>query len=241
MNALHSKLTQLEPEKITLWNELQNEIINCRKCPRLVKFRESVARERRKQFQDFEYWGKPVPSFGSPDARLVIIGLAPGAQGGNRTGRMFTGDASSRFLFGHLYLSGFAIQPNSDHMKDGQRLIDCYITAALHCVPPDNRPTLDEIKDCSGFLVRELPLLRNCKAILALGSIAFESVIDFAKKYYRASGKFPFLHGKKYAVAEGFPLVFASYHPSPRNTQTGKLTSQMFLQLLKEIKNNIDR
>lgn len=225
--------------KAKLWNDLQNEIVGCRKCPRLVKFREMVAREKRREFQDYDYWGRPVPSFGSSDARLIIIGLAPAANGGNRTGRMFTGDGSSKFLFKHLHLAGFASQPNSDHREDGQQLIDCYITATLHCVPPDNKPTRKEIENCSEYLSRELPMLEKSKAILGLGKIAFDSIIGFAKAYYGAEGRFVFSHGERFRVAKNFPLVFASYHPSPRNTQTGKMTSKMFLQVLKEIKKNL--
>jgi uracil-DNA glycosylase family 4 len=241
-STLESIPFQLEHDnRSDLWNDLQNEIISCRKCPRLVDFREKVAKEKKKQFINFDYWGKPVPSFGTPDARLVIIGLAPAAHGGNRTGRMFTGDGSSRFLFKHLYLTGFASQPVSENREDGQYLIDSYITASLHCVPPDNKPTSDEIRTCAGFLEREFPLLSNCRAILALGSVAFDSVIDFARSYYAAKGRLAFSHGKRYFVAEGFPELYASYHPSPRNTQTGKLTSSMFLSLLKKIRRNLDK
>ncbi|MGI0086173.1 MAG: uracil-DNA glycosylase [Nitrososphaerales archaeon] len=226
--------------KVKLWSDLQNEIVGCRKCPRLVKFREKVARERKREFHDFEYWGRPVPSFGSPNARLIIIGLAPAAHGGNRTGRMFTGDGSSKFLFKHLHASGFAIQPSSERRDDGQKLIDCYITATLHCVPPDNRPTRMEIERCSEYLARELPMLDNSKAILALGKIAFDSIIDFARDCYSAEGKFVFSHGERFKVAENFPLVYASYHPSPRNTQTGKMTGKMFLKVLIMIKKDLN-
>ncbi len=223
-----------------LWNDLQEEIVECRKCPRLVKFREKVAREKRREFREFEYWGKPVPSFGSPDARLIIIGLAPAANGGNRTGRMFTGDGSSKFLFKHLHAAGFATLPSSEQRGDGQKLLDCYITASVHCVPPDNRPTRKEIENCSQYLVRELPMLEHSKAVLALGKVAFDSIIDFAREYYGAKGRFVFSHGGRFKIAENFPLVFASYHPSPRNTQTGKMTSRMFLSVLKEVKKSLN-
>src|SRR5487761_3572 len=164
------------PSRNSLLNELQREIVNCEKCPRLVRFRQKIALEKKKAFIDFEYWGRPVPSFGSIDARLIIIGLAPAAHGGNRTGRMFTGDGSAKFLFKHLHLAGFASQPNSDQRDDGQKLIDSYITSTLHCVPPDNKPTRKEIENCSEYLARELPMLEKSKAILGLGKIAFDSI-----------------------------------------------------------------
>ncbi|MGI0091988.1 MAG: uracil-DNA glycosylase [Nitrososphaerales archaeon] len=192
--------------------------------------------EKRRQFADFDYWGKPVPGYGDPDARLIVIGLAPAAHGGNRTGRVFTGDSSARFLVKHLYQAGFANQPTSETREDGLRYKDCYVTAALRCVPPDNKPTSKEIETCAPYLERELQLLKNSKEILALGKIAFDSVVDFAKKYYRARGAFKFRHGEKYVLAANFPVVFASYHPSPRNTNTGKLTSEMFASVLRDVK-----
>jgi uracil-DNA glycosylase family 4 len=221
---------------LTVWKVLQNEIINCEKCPRLVSFRKEVAREKRKQFRDFNYWGRPVPSNGPLDARLVIIGLAPAAHGGNRTGRMFTGDGSAKFLFLHLYTAGFVNQPISDNIDDGQKLIDCYITAAAHCVPPDNKLKPRELENCSQFLAREFDMLENPKAILALGKVAFDSVIHFARCRYEINGRLEFHHGKKYKIAKNFPTIFASYHPSPRNTQTGKLTSKMFLKVLRDVR-----
>jgi uracil-DNA glycosylase len=224
---------------LDLWNELQNEIISCNKCARLVTYRSQVAREKRRQFRDFNYWGRPVPSNGSPGARLVIIGLAPAAHGGNRTGRMFTGDGSAKFLFKHLYMEGFVNQPNSDHREDGQRLNDCYITAVVHCVPPDNKLKPLEIENCSRFLSREFDLLQNPKAVLALGKVAFDSIIDFAKIRYHVRGRFQFRHGEQYTISNEFPPIFASYHPSPRNTQTGKLTSKMFLKVLQNIRKSL--
>jgi uracil-DNA glycosylase len=222
------------------WEKLQCEITACTKCPRLVSFREEIARKRRKQFADFEYWGRPVPSNGSISARLVIIGLAPAAHGGNRTGRVFTGDGSAKFLFKHLFKAGFVNQPNSDHMHDGQKLIDCYITAVAHCVPPDNKLTLEEIENCSSYLVREFALLQNPKAVLALGRVAFDSIIDFARTRYESSQRYMFKHGGQYQISERFPTIFASFHPSPRNTQTGKLTDAMFARVLRNIRATID-
>lgn len=230
----------VQSKSLQLWKELQQEIVACRKCPRLVSFREEVARKRKKQFSDFEYWGRPVPSNGSISARLVIVGLAPAAHGGNRTGRVFTGDGSAKFLFKQLYKAGFVNQPNSDNIQDGQKLIDCYVTAVAHCVPPDNRLTREEIENCSSYLKREFSLLQNPKAILALGKVAFDSVVDLAKGEYAVKERFVFEHGKKYQISERLPVVFASFHPSPRNTQTGKLTNAMFARVLRNIRRLID-
>lgn len=198
-------------------------------------FREKVAREKRKQFSDFQYWGKPVSGFGDPKARLVVIGLAPAAHGGNRTGRVFTGDNSARFLVRHLHEAGFANQPTSETRDDGLKYKDCYITAAVRCVPPADKPTPAERENCAPYLEEELQLLKNLKAALALGKFAFDSFIDFAKKYHDVKGSFKFEHGKHYFISKDLPILFASYHTSPRNTNTGKLTSAMFAQVLKEI------
>jgi uracil-DNA glycosylase len=215
---------------------LSSEIISCTKCPRLVKFREKIAKDRRRQFANFEYWGKPVAGFGDPKARLVVIGLAPAAHGGNRTGRVFTGDNSAKFLVRHLYEAGFANQPNSDTRDDGLKYKDCYVTAAVRCVPPDNKPTTVEIEACAPYLEEELQLLKNSRAVLALGKIAFDSFVDFAKKYYCVTGTFKFQHAGRYILTDKLPAVFASYHPSPRNVNTGKMTSEMFSKVLGEIK-----
>lgn len=218
---------------------IRREIITCRRCPRLVEFREKISREKRKQFSDFEYWGRPVPGFGDPRARLVVVGLAPAAHGGNRTGRVFTGDGSARFLVRHLFDAGFANQPTSEDRKDGLIYKDCYVTAAVRCVPPDNKPTSLEIENCEPYFEQELTLLRECEIILVLGRVAFESVLRYARKYYAMKGSFKFQHGQKYILAKDFPLVFASYHPSPRNTNTGKLTSKMFTGVLIAIKKEL--
>jgi uracil-DNA glycosylase len=220
-------------------DQLRETIISCRKCPRLVKYREKIAGEKRKQYADFDYWGKPVPGYGDPKARLVVIGIAPAAHGGNRTGRVFTGDKSAAFLVRHLYEAGFANQPTSDTRDDGLVYRDCYITAAVRCVPPGDRPSTKEIATCAPYLESELELLRNCKAILVLGKIAFDWVVRFAKKRYPVRGRFRFEHGKRYIISDRFPVVFASYHTSPRNTNTGKLTSRMFSDLLKEVSSHL--
>lgn len=219
---------------------LSHEITSCKKCPRLVRFRERISKEKRKQFAEFDYWGRPVPGFGDPNARLVVVGLAPAAHGGNRTGRVFTGDSSARFLVKHLYEAGFANQPTSETRDDGLIYQDCYVTAAVRCVPPDNKPTKEEIETCETYFERELLLLKNCKVILALGRIAFDSVLQFSRTYYGSKGIFKFQHGQKFKFADRFPVVFASYHPSPRNTNTGKLTNSMFARVLKNIRNELD-
>jgi uracil-DNA glycosylase family 4 len=224
---------------ITGLQQLSQEIISCRKCPRLVEFREKISREKRKQFSDFDYWGKPIPGYGDPRARLIVVGLAPAAHGGNRTGRVFTGDSSAKFLVKHLYEAGFASQPTSEKRDDGLVYRDCYVTAAVRCVPPDNRPTREEIQTCASYFDRELLMLKDSKAILALGKVAFDSVLDFSRRYYGSKGSFHFKHGLKFKFAENFPIVFASYHPSPRNTNTGKLTSQMFARVLNQTRREL--
>lgn len=215
---------------------LRDDIISCRKCKRLVKFREKIAKEKTKRFREQEYWGKPVPGFGPVNARLVVIGLAPAAHGGNRTGRVFTGDLSARFLMKGLYDAGFANQANSDYIGDGLQLKDCYILAAVRCVPPDNIPTKEEMQNCFPFLRRELDLLTDSKAILLLGKIAFDSYIKYLKHYgIGMPSKMVFKHANSYDLDDG-KRIFASFHPSPRNTNTGNLTPDMFKTLLNSIK-----
>jgi|YelNatPaOPRAMG01_1025707.scaffolds.fasta_scaffold00258_35 uracil-DNA glycosylase family 4 len=219
---------------------LRDEIISCRKCERLVNFREKIAREKTKRFVEQEYWGRPVPGFGSSDARLVVIGLAPAAHGGNRTGRVFTGDLSAKFLMKELYDAGFANQPNSDNIGDGLELRDCYILAAVRCVPPDNIPTREEMQNCFPFLQRELDLLKSARAILLLGKIAFDSYVRYLKYYgIGMPAKMVFRHSNIYDLDDG-RRVFASFHPSPRNTNTGNLTPDMFKKLLNSIREFIE-
>lgn len=218
---------------------LNRKIITCKKCERLVEFRERVAKDKRKQYEDFDYWGKPVPGYGDPKAQLVVIGLAPAAHGGNRTGRVFTGDSSARFLVRHLHKAGFANQPTSETREDGLRYINCYVTAAVKCVPPKDKPARQEILNCAPYLEFELDLLRNSKAVLALGKVAFDWYVSFSKRRGN-KGTFKFEHGKKYSVSKELPVLFASYHPSPRNTNTGKLTTEMFEGLLSEIRKYVE-
>ena len=218
---------------------LNRKIIACKKCPRLVEHRERIASEKRKQFSDFEYWGKPVPGYGDRKARLVVIGLAPASHGGNRTGRVFTGDSSARFLVKHLHEAGFANQPTSETRDDGLKYLDCYVTAAVRCVPPKDKPDRQEIINCAPYLEQELQLLKNSRAILALGKVAFDWVARYSRKKGE-KGRYKFIHGKSYDLESGQRL-YASYHPSPRNTNTGKLSSKMFSDLLEEIRDYVQR
>lgn len=206
-------------------NDLVNhnqEIVNCRKCPRLVSWREKVAREKRKAFQEWEYWGKPVTGFGDYQGRVLVVGLAPGAHGSNRTGRMFTGDASGDFLFPALHRAGFANQSMSTSREDGLILRDLYITAIGRCAPPDNKPTKEEIKNCQPYFSWELKKIIP-KVIVALGRIAFEGILDYDSQ----RKNFLFKHGNVYKLNDNCSLV-SSYHPSRQNTQTGRLTVAMF-------------
>jgi uracil-DNA glycosylase len=205
---------------------LNAEIMTCRKCPRLVAWREQVAREKRKAYRDQEYWGKPVPGFGDPAARVFVVGLAPGAHGSNRTGRQFTGDASGGFLYPALFRAGFANQPEARSRDDGLLLTDLYMAAAARCAPPDNKPTLEELANCQPYLERELELIQP-KVIVALGRIAFERVLRIFS--IRSPG-WKFAHGAYWRLNTDHWLL-ASYHPSQQNTLTGKLTVEMFDQI----------
>jgi uracil-DNA glycosylase family 4 len=203
--------------------QLNNEIIRCRKCSRLVEWREEVARVKRKAYRDQEYWGKPIPGFGDPLARVLIVGLAPGAHGSNRTGRAFTGDASGRFLYPALYRAGFANQPSAESRDDGLILRDLYITASARCAPPDNKPTLEELDNCRPYLERDIQILKP-KVIVCLGRIAFERILGM---YSARKLGFKFAHGACYQLKSG-EWILCSYHPSQQNTLTGKLTVKMF-------------
>ncbi len=202
---------------------LHAEIIVCRKCPRLVEWREEVARVKRKAYRDQEYWGKPVPGFGDPHARVLVVGLAPGAHGSNRTGRMFTGDASGNFLYSALHRAGFANRPVAVSLDDGLALSDLYITAAGRCAPPDNKPTPEELNPCQSYLEREIEILKP-KVIVVLGRIAFERVLRI---YSARNSAWKFAHGAAYRLDAG-PWLVCSYHPSQQNTLTRKLTVEMF-------------
>ena len=216
---------------------LNREVIACRLCVRLTEYREAIGREKRRAYLDWEYWAKPVPGFGDPNARVLILGLAPGAHGSNRTGRPFTGDASGKFMYPVLHKTGFASQPNADDRNDGLQLIDAYITAAVRCAPPDNKPSPEEIAACAPFLDRELAALKNVKVVVALGRIGFEAYLNFLKRQGHTIAKknYAFGHAAEYKMPNGITLL-ASYHPSNQNTATGKLTEKMFTEIFKRAK-----
>ena len=209
---------------------LQREIVSCEQCPRLVAYRAEVGRVKRRAYRDWDYWAKPVPGFGDPRARLLLIGLAPGAHGANRTGRMFTGDSSGDFLYKVLFATGFASQPTSTSRDDGLKLMDAYISAAVRCAPPDNKPTVEEIRTCRPYLERELELMNRVQVVVALGRLAFDVYLGILRdqgKIARRSG-FVFAHDAEHRTGEHQPLLISSYHPSQQNTSTGKLTPAMF-------------
>ena len=215
---------------------LHKKIISCRKCLRLVEWREEVANTKRKAYMDWDYWGKPVPGFGDPKARVLVVGLAPGAHGSNRTGRQFTGDASGNFLFPALYRAGFASQPESVSREDDLKLKDMYITASGRCAPPKNKPTAEELDNCQPFLEREIELLCP-KVIVALGRIAFERILRIYSE--SKSGK-KFAHGEVHRLGTG-PWLVCSYHPSQQNTLTGKLTVEMFDAMWTQVKGLVEQ
>lgn len=216
---------------------LNKEVVDCTRCPRLVAYREKVGREKRRAYLDWDYWGRPVPGFGNPQARVLVLGLAPGAHGSNRTGRPFTGDASGKFMYPILYRVGFASQPFAERRDDGLKLLDCYITAAVRCAPPDNKPLPSELANCAPFLDRELAILKNVRVVVALGKIGFDAYLNYLKRsgIVQSKAEFCFGHGARYALPNGVVLV-ASYHPSNQNTATGKLTAAMFEAIFREAK-----
>ena len=214
---------------------LEKEVTACRKCDRLTVFREKIAKEKRKSYMDWDYWGKAVPGYGNPDAKLMILGLAPAAHGGNRTGRVFTGDKSADFLFKCLHHAGLANQPNSDHRDDGLEL-NGYITAAVKCVPPGDKPTLVELKTCFNYFKQEIDLLNNVKIIVALGKIAFDACIKFYKGIYFLKNKdYVFGHSAKYELPDK-KILIGCYHPSPRNVNTKRINLNKMVKLFKNAK-----
>jgi len=225
------------------WHDKFNQrIIRCRLCPRLTAYRERIGREKKREFRDWEYWAKPLPSFGHPVARLLIIGLAPAAHGGNRTGRFFTGDSSGRWLFRALHKAGFANLPTWQRRDDGMNLLDCYITAVLHCAPPDNKPLPQEIEHCSGYFDEELKRLKQLRVVIALGKIAFDNYLKGLRRLGVALPKpLPrFAHNTIHELGMGVPALIASYHPSRQNTNTGKLTEPMFDAVFERARRHLD-
>ncbi len=227
----------MSDSKPELFKDLEDRIINCKRCPRLVKFRQQAAKSKRKGFRDWDYWGRPVPGFGSANAKLLILGLAPAAHGGNRTGRVFTGDPSAQFLFQQLHAVGLANHPYSFSREDGLELSETYVRAAVKCVPPENRPTSAERLNCSGYLTEELRLQKSLQVVLVLGGFAFDAYRRLLAEAFRLqTAGLKFRHGAVYRFGRGFPCLYASYHPSPHNTNTGRLTSAMFREVLEGIK-----
>lgn len=233
MTTSHSTQTPSPPSlrRVKTLAGLARRIVQCDACPRLTTHRRQVAAEKRRAYRDWTYWGRPVPGFGDPEARVVLIGLAPGAHGANRTGRMFTGDSSGDFLFSALHRCGFASQPTSRSRDDDLELHDCYITNSVRCVPPGNRPTPEERRCCRPFLLRELALLSRACVLLALGQIGYEECLralaDSAGREGDSVRPPRFGHGLQWEHPSGL-VICASYHPSRQNTQTGRLTAEMF-------------
>lgn len=217
---------------MTPLEKLAREVIACERCPRLREYCERVAREKRRAFRDQTYWGRPVPPFGDPRARLLVIGLAPAAHGGNRTGRVFTGDRSGDFLFRALYETGFASQPESISRNDGMKLDGAYISAAVRCAPPGNKPAPDEFRNCRPYLERELDLLKQLRVVVALGRIAFDAYLAILRDrgVIERRSAFVFAHNAEHRIP-GAPVLISSYHPSQQNTSTGKLTAAMLHQV----------
>jgi uracil-DNA glycosylase family 4 len=218
---------------------IQSEIAVCRLCPRLRDYTAEVARVKRRAYIEWDYWGKPVPSFGDPSADVLILGLAPGAHGSNRTGRMFTGDRSGDILYRVLHRTGFASQPTSSSRDDGLELRGAYITAACHCAPPGNKPMPAEIRNCRPFLERELESFPALKVVVALGKIAFDNYLDILKSRGTIASRAPFQfgHDRQYRIAKGYPVLVSSYHPSQQNTSTGKLTEKMLTDVFRRARN----
>jgi uracil-DNA glycosylase family 4 len=233
------KLNELTLEE--RWLQLNDRIVNCRRCERLVEWRESVAATRKKAYKDWVYWGRPVPGFGDPQARILIVGLAPGAHGSNRTGRMFTGDASGVFLFSALYRAGFANQPVAVDRDDGLKLTDIFISAVGRCAPPDNQPTRTEMENCRPYLLAELDLLPRLEGIVVLSRIAFDNVLDIYRRRGLDTLGLSFGHGAFYRLGTTLPWLLTSFHPSRQNTQTGRLTVAMFDQIWQKSRRMLER
>ena len=216
-------------------SQLNNKIIKCRSCTRLIKFRKKILKKKRKQYINEQYWGKPITGFGDINGEMLFVGLAPAAHGGTRTGRVFTGDKSSDFLYKCLFKANISNQINSDHINDGLKLKNAYITAALKCVPPEDKPLKKELDNCSNFFNNEIELLKNLKVIVCLGKIAFDACKYFYKKKINLDQKIKFGHGKIYSLKNGIKMV-GCYHPSPRNVNTGRINEKKMVRLFQKIK-----
>jgi uracil-DNA glycosylase len=226
---------------VTRLEILRREVIGCELCPRLREYCTRVAQVRRRAFREQEYWGRPVPGFGDPKARLLVIGLAPAAHGGNRTGRVFTGDRSGDFLYRALYETGFASQPESVSREDGMKLDGAYISAAVRCAPPDNKPSREEFRKCRPYLEREIDLLGEVRVVVALGRIAFDTYLAILRDrgVIRSRAGFAFGHDCEHHIAEGSPILISSYHPSQQNTSTGKLTAGMLRAVFERARRHV--
>jgi uracil-DNA glycosylase family 4 len=223
-----------------LLGQVQAEMTECRRCPRLVAWREETAQVQRKAFRGQNYWGKPVPGFGDPQARVLVLGLAPGAHGSNRTGRMFTGDASGDFLYPALHAAGFASQPNAQGLDDGLKLQDLYISAVCHCAPPKNKPLPEELRSCRFWLESELNALPNIQGIVLLGQIALNGLLALPRFSRLPKKNIFFAHGAFYPLESPLPWLLCSYHPSRQNTQTGRLTQAMFAEIWQQARVQLD-
>lgn len=221
-------------------HELEQTIISCEKCPRLREWCRDVAVKKKKMYQDFEYWGKPVHGFGDAGAALIILGLAPGAHGANRTGRVFSGDDSGLWLYEAMHRYGFANQPKSEHREDGLQLIDAYISNVVRCAPPDNKPSTKEIETCSPYLIEEFGLLERKKVVLVLGKVAFDNYLKLLKSEGKDVKGLTFAHGAAYEFDDGSPTLLVSYHPSRQNTNTGKLTREMWYDVFAKARQAVD-
>ncbi len=215
--------------------QLNKEVVACTRCPRLVEYCGQIGREKRRAYMDWDYWAKPVPGFGDPKAKVLILGLAPGAHGSNRTGRPFTGDSSGNFMYPVLYDTGFASQPTAVRRGDGLKLTNAYITAAVRCAPPANKPTPEEISNCSPFLDRELDGLKHVRVVVALGHIGFNAYLNYLKRrgVIQSKSEYVFGHGVRHTMPDG-RILLCSYHPSNQNTNTGKLSREMFTKIFRE-------
>ncbi len=222
---------------------LNQQIVSCFRCPRLVAHREEIGRVQRRAYRGQEYWSRPVPGFGDAAARVLIVGLAPGAHGANRTGRIFTGDRSGEFLYRALFEAGFANQSQSATREDGLVLTDAYITAAVRCVPPDNKPTREEVLTCRPFLQREIAILKNARLVVVLGGIALDAYLSVLQDsaLIQSRARFKFGHGALFQTHEGGPTVLCSYHPSQQNTSTKRLTAEMLRNIFVQARSLINR
>ena len=229
--GLHGRASRRYTGDVDSLERLRDEIVGCRRCPRLVAWREKVATEKRAAYRDWAYWGRPVPGFGDPEAELLVVGLAPAAHGGNRTGRVFTGDRSGDWLYRALHRAGYANQPHSERRDDGLRLVGAYVTAAVRCAPPGNKPTSEERDACLRYLEREMSLLKNVRVIAALGRFAYDAVLLVTG--FEAHARFG--HGVEASLPDG-RTVLCSYHPSQQNTFTGRLTEEMFDAVFRRVR-----